>query len=43
MLVFVRHEELSGRAFNVIYDDDDPAKLLRKEPAPPEAFARRTG
>lgn len=43
MPVFVRHEELSGRAFNVIYDDDDPANLLREEPAPPEAVGPKDG
>jgi hypothetical protein len=31
MPVFVRYEELTGRSFNVFYDDDDPAKLLREE------------
>jgi hypothetical protein len=31
MPVFVRFEELTGRTFNVIYDEDDPAKLLREE------------
>ncbi len=30
MPVFVRHEELTGRSFNVVYDDD-PGKLLREE------------
>jgi Immunity protein 26 len=29
--VFTRFEELSGRTFTAIYDDDDPAKLLREE------------
>jgi hypothetical protein len=32
---FVRYEELSGRSFRVIYDDDDPNKLLREEQISP--------
>lgn len=32
MPVFVRYEELSGRSFNVTYDDDDPGRLLREDP-----------
>lgn len=28
---FRRYEELTGRRFRVIYDDDDPAMLLREE------------
>ena len=31
MPVFVRYEELSGRTFKVVYDDDDPAELLHEE------------
>lgn len=31
MPVFVRFEELSGRTYNVFYDDDDPATPLREE------------
>jgi len=31
MPVFVRYEELSGRSFNVIYDEDDPSSLVREE------------
>ncbi len=35
---FVRYEELTGRSFRVIYDDDDPNKVLREElVAPGEA------
>ncbi|MHB1594942.1 MAG: Imm26 family immunity protein [Streptosporangiaceae bacterium] len=29
--VFIRYEELTGRSFRVIYDDDDPNKVLREE------------
>ena len=39
MPVFVRYEELTGRSFNVFYDDDDPNKLLREQrisPGPAE-------
>lgn len=32
MPVFVRVEELSGRAFNVFYADEDPNRILREEP-----------
>ena len=35
MPVFVRHEELTGRSFRVIYDDDDPGRLVREELIPP--------
>jgi len=35
MPALVRYEELSGRTFHVIYDDDDPGKLLREEQVPP--------
>jgi hypothetical protein len=31
MPVFVRYEELTGRSFSVVYDDDDPTRLLREE------------
>jgi hypothetical protein len=27
----IRHEELTGRTFRVIYDDSDPNRLLREE------------
>ncbi len=33
---FVRHEELSGRSFRVIYDDSDPNKLLREVQVDPD-------
>ena len=32
---FVRYEELTGRSFRVVYDDDDPDKVLREELVPP--------
>jgi Immunity protein 26 len=32
MPVFVRYEELTGRSYKVIYDDDDPNRVLREEP-----------
>lgn len=36
--VLVRYEELTGRSFQVFYDDDDPARVLReKQVAPGEA------
>jgi len=35
MPVFVRYEELTGRSFRVIYDADDPARLLREEQIAP--------
>ncbi len=35
MPVFVRYEELTGRSFQVFYDPDDPARLLREEQIPP--------
>jgi hypothetical protein len=31
MPVFLRVEELTGRAFNVFYADDDPGRLVREE------------
>jgi hypothetical protein len=31
MPIFVRYEELTGRSFKVIYDDNDPNRLLREE------------
>jgi hypothetical protein len=37
MPVFVRYEELTGRSFNVFYDNDDPAKLVREEQVAPGA------
>lgn len=33
--VFVRYEELTGRSFRVIYDDDDPNKVLKEEQVAP--------
>ena len=33
--VFVRHEELSGRSFQVFYDDDDANKVIREVQVPP--------
>ena len=33
--VFVRYEELTGRSFKVIYDEDDPARLVREEQITP--------
>lgn len=29
--VFVRHEELSGRSIRIVYDDDDPNRVLSEE------------
>jgi hypothetical protein len=37
--VFVRYEELTGRALLAYYDDEDPNKLLREEELPPGAVA----
>jgi hypothetical protein len=37
MPALVRYEELSGRSFRVIYDDDDPNKLIREEEIRPGA------
>jgi hypothetical protein len=34
---FVRHEELTGRTYEVIYDEDDPNRVVREEPSTPEA------
>jgi Immunity protein 26 len=36
MPVFVRYEELTGRAFRVFYADDDPNNVLREEQAAPD-------
>jgi hypothetical protein len=33
--VFVRYEELTGRSFQVFYDDDDPNRVLREEQVAP--------
>jgi hypothetical protein len=33
--VFVRYEELTGRSFRAIYDDNDPNRVLREEQVPP--------
>ncbi|MBO1756885.1 Imm26 family immunity protein [Allobranchiibius sp. CTAmp26] len=30
MPAFIRYEELSGRTFQVFYDDDDPSRVLRE-------------
>ena len=36
--VFIRYEGLTGRSFRVLYDDDDPSRVLREEwVAPSEA------
>ena len=35
MPIFVRYEELTGRSFKVIYDDNDPNRLLREERVDP--------
>jgi Immunity protein 26 len=37
MPVFVRYEELTGRTFQVFYDDDDPATLLGEKQIEPAA------
>jgi hypothetical protein len=37
MPAFVRYEELSGRSFKVIYDENDPNRLVREEQIPPGA------
>lgn len=39
--VLVRYEELSGRSFEVFYDDEDPAKLLREEQVAPGRAEQR--
>jgi hypothetical protein len=36
---FGRSEELSGRAFKVIYDDADPGKRIREEQIDPHELA----
>lgn len=35
MPAFVRYEELTGRSFRVVYDEDDPAKLVAEVPVQP--------
>jgi hypothetical protein len=35
MPALVRYEELTGRSFQVFYDDDDPNKLVREVAVPP--------
>jgi hypothetical protein len=37
MPVFVRYEELTGRSIRVIYDADDPAKMMQEEEILPGA------
>jgi len=31
---FIRHEELTGRSFQVTYDDSDPNRLIREVEVP---------
>jgi hypothetical protein len=43
MPTFVRYEELTGRSFRVLYDDEDPNRLVREievEPGQPEQGPR---
>ena len=35
MPIFVRYEELTGRSFRVLYDPEDPNRLLEEEPIAP--------
>jgi hypothetical protein len=35
MPIFIRYEELTGRSFRVIYDDNDPNRVLREEQVTP--------
>jgi hypothetical protein len=41
--VFVRYEELTGRSFQVFYDDDDPDRVLREDQGAPRSRARTQG
>jgi hypothetical protein len=34
MPVFVRYEELTGRSFQVFYDEDDPNRVIREVQVP---------
>jgi hypothetical protein len=40
MPAFVRYEELTGRTYRVIYDAEDPSRLLREELVHPSERAR---
>lgn len=35
MPTFVRYEELTGRSYRVVYDNDDPNQLIREQEVPP--------